>query len=461
MPFALALSRAAAQTLAGSLESVEKAERLVLSLFFRAVLGIARIFHFETLDDVGFAVLTGGRRVLSRSMLGGLVRAVTTRAVHSFSHQLAHWGELRKKVVTLSLDEHAVARFTRKFRIAKGHHTIRNKHMRLEKVSFLHWPAQLRFLHLVVTKGNAKLASLAKQVIRVVRRRARPSQLRLILDAAAAQQNAELCAFDRFRKTVFLIRAPRRPSYVQAWRRLPRQAFTIVDEPGRYVTDKPKRIEVTETTTVLKGLAKPVRTIVVREHARRGKDRWHALFILHDDSTAPLDLLHEYRTRQRHEQGYRIGVHDLALDTVASGYPKAGRPDRPGFRQGPLHLCTWIAAEAWHAVHHLGASLPAAFHRAHPRTLRRWVLARDALLFVTPSHLLVVLESARRRLWLRPLLQQLNDAKVTLPWLGHRCVAIGFAATTPPVTDAKPVLQQSDRPEADSDCASMYGGIWC
>jgi hypothetical protein len=88
---------------------------LVLSLFFRAVLGIERIFHFETLDDLGFGLLTGGVRALSRSRLGGLVRAVKTRPVKAFQRATEKLGALRDQVVSLSLDEHVVARFTRKF----------------------------------------------------------------------------------------------------------------------------------------------------------------------------------------------------------------------------------------------------------------------------------------------------------------------------------------------------------
>jgi len=449
----------AERTLAKTLGSPEAARRLVLSLFFRAVVGIERIFHFETLDDVGFALLSGGRRVLSRTRLGGLVRTVTTPASKAFTSATEHLGALRDQVVTLSLDEHAIARFTRKFRIAKGWHTIRNKRMRIEKLFFLYWPAQRRFLRVLVTRGSAELGELALAFLRAVRARAHPLQLRLILDAGAAHDHASLIRFDRFGKTVFLIRTPRRPGYVKAWKRLPRDSFTPLQEPGRYVGAKPKEIAITETTTTIAGIACPVRTIVVLEHAARGKDRWHAIFVLHDDTTTPLDLLHEFRTRQHHEQGYRIGGHDLGLDTSASGYPKRGRPNRPGFRQGPLTLCAWIAALAWEAMRDLGAALPKAFHLAHPRTLRRWILVRDAELIVTPSHLLVVLESARKRIWLRPLIQQFNAAPPTLPWFGDRRVVIGFAAHGPQLPDARPVLPQIT--EGGSDSARIAAGVWC
>ena len=441
------------------LGDADKARRLVLSLFFRAALGIERIFHFETVDDVGFALLTGGTRVLSRSRLGGLVRAVKTPAVRAFSRATERLEVLRGKVVTLSLDEHAVARFTRKFRIPKGFHTIRNKHMRIEKLFFLYWPVQRRFLNLVVARGNAALGDLCVDFVRAVRARVRVQQLRLILDAAAAHKHITLRRLDRFRKVVFLIRAPRRPAYVAAWKRLPRESFAHFEEPGRYVGAKLKEIEVTETSTVIAGIAQPVRTIVVREHAVSGKHRWHALFVLHDDKTPPLDLVHEFRTRQHHEQGYRIGVHDLWLDTVPSGYPKNGRPDRPGFRRGPLMLCAWITALVWDALRELGDALPPRFHFAHPRTLRRWVLDRNAELIVTPSHLLVVLDSARRRAWLRPLIQRFNAAEVVLPWFGGRRVAMGFAARCQRLPDARPVLPAMA--EGGSARPGPCDGVWC
>ena len=438
-----------------------KARRLVLSLFFRAALGIERIFHFETLDDLGFGLLTGGSRALSRSRLGGLVRAVSTQAVKKFARATERLGKLRDQVLTFSLDEHVVARFTRKFRIAKGYHTIRNKHMRSEKLFFLHWPAKRRFLLLLATRAKESLATVTIDFVRNVRARVRPRQLRLILDAGAAVSHAALAKLDRQRKTVFLIRAPRRPKLVEAWKNLPRTSFARIEEPGRYVGAPAKIVYLTETTTKIPTITRPVRTLVACEENTRGKDRWHALFILHDDITQPLDLLHEYRTRQNHEQGYRIGVHDMALDTVPSGYPKDGRPDRPGFRRGPITLCAWITALTWDALRDLASRLPPAFQMAHPRTLRRWILERDAELLVTPSHLLVALESTRGHKWLRPILRKFNDLAPTLPWFGDRRVAIGFAPQLRLRRGPHRRRNGVRDPEAGSDRRSMAGGVWC
>ncbi len=459
LPAALALSGVAARTLVTSAGSVSRAQRLVLSLFFRAALGVERIFHFETLDDLGFALLSGGKRVMSRSRLGGLMRAVKTAAVHRFTRATEDLRALEGQRVTLSLDEHAIARFTRKFRIPKGYNTLRNKKMRIEKLVYLYWPAARRFLQLTVTRGNAKLADLAIDCVHALRSRVQLGALRLILDAGAAATNDGLRRLDELRDVVLLIRAPRRPGYREAWKRLPRDRFTRHEEPGRYVGAKAKEIEIAETTTHIEGIAHPVRTIVVRERAMRGKDRWHAIFVLHDDTTPALDLLHEYRTRQHHEQGHRIGVHDLWIDTSPSGYPKDGRPDRPGFRRGSLHLPAWIAARVWDALCELSAMLPARFHLAHPRTLRRWLLIRDADLLVTPSHLLVVLAFDPRRAWLRPLLHAFNKAEVALPWFGGRRIVMGFAARSQPLADAQPVLPEGA--EVASDFAQGRGNVWC
>ena len=174
----------------------------------------------------------------------------------------------------LSLDEHAIARFTRKLRIPKGFPTLRNKKMRIEKLAYVDWPERRRFVQIVVTRGKATLAVLTVDVLRTLRRLARPRQLRLILDAGPSVSNDGLSRLHRFYNTVLLIRAPRRKAYVDAWKRLPRESFAQHEEPGRYVGAKLEEIAIAETTTVIQGIAHPVRTVVVRESAMRGKRNW-------------------------------------------------------------------------------------------------------------------------------------------------------------------------------------------
>ncbi|MEO8182871.1 MAG: hypothetical protein ABI895_28900 [Deltaproteobacteria bacterium] len=141
------------------------------------------------------------------------------------------------------------------------------------------------------------------------------------------------------------------------------------------------------------------------------------------------------------------------LDTVPSGYPKQGNPHRPGFRRGPITLCAWMAALAWHALRNLAFSLPKTFHLAHPRTLRRWLLERNAHLLLTNQRLLVVLDSRRGHRWLLPLLRAFNDRKVPLPWLDDRAIAIGFAA---PLGTARPRISAVGYEHTISPA-----GVWC
>src|SRR6266704_3823004 len=111
-------------------------------------------------------------------------------------------------------------------------------------------------------------------------------------------------------------------------------------------------IWLAETTTVLKGetAEQGVRTIVCREIVPGPKkDRWHPLFTT--ALTLPEDVLRMYRTRQYHEQAYRVGVHDEQLDAVPCGYDKESPdPKRPRFHRGPLQMMGWLVALVYNAV---------------------------------------------------------------------------------------------------------------
>lgn len=436
MEQALALHRVAVGCLGGV--SAQQAGRLVLSLFFKAVLGIQRIFHFDSLTDVGLALLTGGERVLPRRALGALVRGVSTRSVHAFV-RLTQPVVKASEPLWLSIDEHTVARFTRKFLIPKGFHTIRNKKMRAEKLFFSFETVQRRLMDLVVTPGNGRLARVASQILDALRARGR-TPVRVVLDAGAAHNHRELLELaDKHPNQVLLVRTPRRPAYRKAWQALPEHLFISYKEPGRYKGAAPKLIHVAETTTPLRAgknaRVRQVRTLVAREEGRSGKDRWHALFVFRDNATPALDLIREFRARQHHEQTYRVLLHDAFVDAAPSGYDKRSpNPDRPGFRRNAITLYAWLAGLAVNTLRSFTAALPERFKLAHPRTLRRWWLNFPADLYLSKKVLFVILHPHWQRSWWQQHIQHLNAKKLRVPWLNERLVL--FSLDTLPAAES-------------------------
>lgn len=427
MRHAVRLHRVAEQCLGGL--GSGKATRLVLSLFFKAVLGIARVFHFETLDDCGFAILTGGKTVLGRNLLGGLIRAAPVRGVLDFVRRTET--KLRRATaVHVSIDEHAIARFTRKFQIKKGFHTIRNKHMRIEKVFCSFDVNSRKLLSVIVTRGNAKLCAISDKLLRRIRPRARGASVRTLLDAGAAANHTQLLALAHRPNQVTIVRAPRRPAYRKRWAAIPKDQWARYEEPGPFKAAAAKVVHLADIR--MRVASDDVRTIVVREQRQRGKDRWHALWVFSDETTPALEILHEFRTRQHHEQRYRIMLHDAFVDTAPSGYnKKSTNPRRPGFKQNALTLYAWIAALATNALDDLTQVLPKPFLHAHPRTLRRWLFNVKADIFLGNGTLLVTLKPKRlRALWLF-LVRRANRHPVRIPWMDNRRLILSIDMSKP------------------------------
>ena len=423
---ALRLYRAAGRSFGKTLGQHE-AGRVVLSMFFKAICGIERIFHFETLDDPGFALLTGGRKVLDRNSLGALVRKVTINGVKKLMKQT------RPRVATtdvlrISIDEHSIPRFTKKFDIAKGFHTIRNKNMKVEKLFFSFNLASWRLMSLISTPGDRSLASISRRLLRVARRQARGAPIRVILDAGAAKNYAELLRLVDQPNQVTIVRVPRRKSYREQWEKIPEDQWTRVTEPGPYKEAPAKVVHWTETRTRFdvdggygRGWVVNVRTIVVREQGRHGKERWHALWVFGDNQTNGWDIVKEFRMRQNQEQGYRILVHDAFVDTAASGYDKKS-PDvaSPLFNEGALSFCGWMAAHSFNVVDGLTSGLGPSFHHAHLRTVRRWFFTVPGDLYLGSGTLLLLLYPKRCRSTWRALVALTNRRGIRIPWLENR-----------------------------------------
>jgi hypothetical protein len=399
-----------------------------------AVCGVSRVFHLEGFRDPGFAVLTGGRRVLSRHWLGGWIRHVRTRAARRFGRLTQRLRRFEGQALNLSLDEHTVPRWTRRNRIPKGYSTTRNKHMRCEKLYYLYDVAKERFVYLLPMVGRIGLHQVTRSLARIFRRETRMKEARLILDAGATLKDSEFRRVLRESKFTILARAPRRPHLLERWKAIPPDQFTEHREPGEWVGSPENAVFVAETRTALKDDGPddlPVRTIVVKEtrssRGRPGRARWHIIYTS-DETTPGYEIVKEFRTRQRHEQAYRVMVHDEALDAVTSGYNRtAPNPKRPGFNNGPITVVAWIKALAFNALMAFTERLPKALRHAHPRTLRRLFFTRPGRLWLTPKELIVQPDFFPEQGHIEHVIQEINAKEHRIPWLKDRRLVIALS----------------------------------
>jgi hypothetical protein len=179
---------------------------------------------------------------------------------------------------------------------------------------------------------------------------------------------------------------------------------------------------VAETQTVLKGESEDhaVRTILCRQVMRGPKkDRWHPLYA--SSEIEPGELIDEFRLRQRHEQGFRVEVHDEFVNATTCGYGKAS-PDRrrPRFRRGPLQMMGWLAALVYNACADFAEGLSPSYAGKFVSTLRRVFYNRKGDLYCTPNALIIYLEEFSEQDALVDYIDQFNAAKHRIPWLENR-----------------------------------------
>jgi hypothetical protein len=378
------------------------------------------------MEDVGFALLTGGRRCPSRHTVGGWRRHLPWYEVDAFCRRTSPWHLLDNQVALVSYDEHTIPRWTRKFKIGKGYVTTRNKHMRCEKLFYTYDLFSHRFLAVRATRGDVDFLDQAVPLTRQTLACGQPSYLHAVFDAGAGKSDAGVRALwdltQEYPHLDVTLRACRYPHRVRGWKQLPSGLFVAYEEAGPYVGASVKEIRLAETETVLKGESaeQAVRTVVCREMVPGPKkDRWHPLFTT--TAVSPLDVLTMFRARQRHEQAYRVGVYDEYLDAVPCAYDKESPdPRRPRFQRGPLQMLGWLIALVYNTLGDWADELTGDWQDCHVRTLRRTFLNRPGRLYGTPEALIVQWDPFAGQEALLPMLDTFNAAGHRIPWLENR-----------------------------------------
>ena len=141
----------------------------------------------------------------------------------------------------------------------------------------------------------------------------------------------------------------------------------------------------------------------------------------------PYETLTLFRLRQRHEQGYRVGVCDESLDAVPCGYDKdSPDPKRPRFHRGPLQMVGWLVALVYNACADLAQALAGGHSDCHVRTLRRRFFNRPGQLYATPEALIVQLDPFDGQQALVPVIDAFNVAGHRMPWLENRRIILSL-----------------------------------
>jgi hypothetical protein len=408
-------------------------QRGLLTSAFAPVVGLERIWHLDDMDDLGFALLTGGRRCPSRQAIGAWRRHLPWYEVDAFCRRTSPWHLIQGEPALVSYDEHTIPRWTHKFHIKKGYVTTRNKHMRCEKLFCTYDVLNDRYLAVRATPGNCGLQDLAVPLTRQTLRGQREGYVHAIFDAGAGKSDAGVRALwdlveECHPRLDVTLRACRYPHRVKLWKALPQEQFEVYTEAGPYVGAPAKEIRLAQTTTVLKGESaeQAVRTVICREVVPGPKkDRWHPLYTT--NAVGPEEVLDMFRGRQHQEQAFRIGVYDEFLDAIPCGYDKdSPDPKKPRWQRGGLQMVGWLVALVYNAVADLGAGLAGDFTGSHVRTLRRKFFQRPGTLYQTPEALIVQMDPFRGQKALIPVIDTFNAAGHRLPWLENRQVVLSL-----------------------------------
>jgi hypothetical protein len=411
--------------------------RGLLTSIFAPITDLERIWHLDQREDLGFALLTGGLRCPSRHTVGGWRRHLPWYEVDAFCRRTSPWYLLEGEDALVSYDEHTIPRWTHKFRIGKGYVTTRNKHMRCEKLFYTYDVVRDRYLAVRATPGDTGLMEMALPLTRQTLQYGQPNHLHALFDAGAGKSDAGVRALlnlaqEHPQRLDVTLRACRYPHRMKLWKALPAEQFASHLEPGRYVGAAEKEIRLAETLTVLKGerAEQAVRTVICREVAPGPKkDRWHPLYTTH--TAIPMEVLTDFRTRQHHEQAYRVGVYDEMLDGVPCGYDKESPdPNRPRWQRGGMQMIGWLVALVYNAVANLAVELAGDYNGSHIRTIRRNFFERPGTLYQTPKALIVSLDPFRGQEALIPVIDEFNEQAHRLPWLDDRQVVVCLTPQT-------------------------------
>jgi len=401
--------------LPGSIETI-------LTLFFLSVFGIERTFHLEDLSDLGFAILTGRNRVLSRTTLFRWGKKCRKSMVLRFYELTRPLEDFIEKDLRISIDEHVVARWTKKVAIPGTKHPTRGKAMRADKLFYIFELGKKRILSFKPKQGSATLANTTLKMVKELFSSFKPKSVRMVLDAGGCKGSV-IARFNGIKSLIYLIRAKRYSNLVDIWKKVKKDEYKEYPDPS---DPENRTIRIAETRTKIKGCNSSIRTILILdENAEEEKDKFYPIYT-NDEDTPAYDLVIEYRGRQNHELCYRVLKHDLNLDALPKSYPLDPKAEKVQFRDKSVILIGWIKALAFNIIGDFKESLDVKYHKMTAGTIVRKFIHRSATINTTADEIVVKFDYFREQDALRAYCEMVNREKMEISWFGDKILRFEF-----------------------------------
>ncbi len=440
-----------------------QAIQIVLTLGAWAALGFQRLCHvdnFRHWADMGLALFTGSLHLWSDTTLWRWVHGLTPESAARFYEATASpVAGQPGSAGRFSVDDHVVPSFTKlqPRRLGKTRVPTRG---RAYPAFRLYAPFDLdlgRFVGVIVRKARESLSQTALAVVEELRRLRRqanvqhPEQVRVILDRGGYKGRV----FERLLddpQVSFIAMARATAANVRQWQALPERLFRPYQPAGE---DNPN-LKIARSQTTIRGCRDPVPSVVIRDDTPDTKQRWRVLFFKNEPGRCPqaetIDA--EYRQRQNHELGFAQYIHALAGHSLPKAYEMFRTANADGEKrltvvtaettrsQQEVQFVAWLKFLTFDLIKDFGAALGQDFAPCQVATLVRRFILRPGRLYLQAGQLIAQLDPFRGQEGLYAFIRQLNERRLTIPWLCNLVLQVEIASEPPGLAAVPHILGQ-------------------
>lgn len=380
--------------------------QLFLNLTVVALCSIRRIWHLNDLTDSGLSLFTGRRSLLDQ---GTCSRLLSSIRAHSFCRLKSLWVKSivrylkGRKHLIVAIDDHTTP-YWGKLRITKTKVATRGRVMKATKFFYCYATASLRIIDFDVAAAQQKLSQCLLTYIRQLRSVFGICQKFIFLFDKGGYKAQNFQKLILSRVVRFVTPAKNTSENKKQWDKVPAHKYRDFIHPT-----KKDSLKMTITRTRLKGLAKSIRTILLKT-----KDGYHGFFTNFIRLKAK-SLIELYQSHWAQETSYRILKNDLGLDYLPKR--KKTNQKKPQLNSAAIGFVTWIKSFTFNLLKDFGFCLGKRYEKMHAETFIRKFIARPGRIFIYPDSLLVSLTPFREQDVLIPYISSLNKQRISIPWL--------------------------------------------